>query len=389
MTQVLNPENYIPTEELLQLMQSRDPERFAAIITKFMNTAMVFERQQALQANPYERTDERQGYANGFKDKNYQTGVGKLKLKIPQVRGGLDFYPEAIDKGIRSERALKLAIAEMYVQGVSTRKVAKITESLCGFSLSSSQVSRLAGLMDKEIEDWRNKPLGKIRFMMMDATYVDARVGGKVVSTAFLVAVGIDESGAREVLGTSVSVSEAEVHWRDFLLGLQKRGLHGIEMVTSDAHAGLKAALKCCLPGVQWQRCQFHLQQNAQAFVTKQSMKSEVAADIRTVFNAPNREEADRYLKLLVEKYKELMPKLSQWMDENVPESLTVFNFPEPLRKKLRTSNMLERQMKEVKRRTNVVGIFANEAAVLRLVTSVFMEIDEGWRGAKVYLSQS
>lgn len=389
MTQVSNPENYISTEELLQIVQSRDPERFAAIITKFMNSAMIFERQQALQANPYERTEDRQGYANGFKDKSYQTGVGKLKLKIPQVRGGLEFYPEALDKGIRSERALKLAIAEMYVQGVSTRKVAKITESLCGHSISSSQVSRLASFMDKEIEDWRNKPLGKTRFLMMDATYLDVRSDGKVVSTAFLVAVGIDEKGAREVLGTSVSVSEAEVHWREFLLGLQKRGLHGIEMVTSDAHTGLKAALKSCLPGVQWQRCQFHLQQNAQAFVMKKSMKTEVAYDIKTVFNAPNYEEANRYLKQTVDKYKVSMPKLSQWMDENIPESLTVFNLSEPLRKKLRTSNMLERQMKEVKRRTNVVGVFPNVDAVIRLVTSVFMEIDEGWRSAMVYLSQN
>jgi putative transposase len=386
MTQALNPEDYNLPKEVYQLLQERDSDRFAAIITSIVNHAMLMERQQALKAGPYERSEERLGHANGFKDKNYQTGVGKLKLKIPQVRGGLEFYPEAIDKGIRSERALKLAVAEMYVQGVSTRKVAEITEKLCGFQVSSAQVSNLSSSLDDEIEQWRSRALGKIRFLMLDATYLNVRMSGSVVSAAFLVAVGINDKGNREVLGTSVSVNEAEIHWREFLLGLQKRGLHGLELITSDAHAGLKAALKACFSGVPWQRCQFHLQQNAQAFVTKQSMKKEVASDIRAIFNAPNGEEAERYLKKTIEKYTTGMPKLAEWMDGNIRESLTVFILPESLRRKLRTSNMLERQMKEVKRRTNVVMVFPNEKAALRLVSSVFIEIDEGWKSSRAYL---
>lgn len=373
-------------DEVNQLLQGRDSDRFASVLTQILNFAMVMERGQALNAEPYERTEERNGYANGFKDKNYQSGVGKLKLKIPQVRGGIDFYPASIDKGIRSERALKLAVAEMYIQGVSTRKVAAITEQLCGFEVSSGQVSNLSALLDDEIRMWRERKLGSYRFMLLDATYINVRMGGAVSSAAALVAVGIDENGKREVLGTSVSISEAEVHWREFLQDLLKRGLHGIVMVTSDDHAGLKAALKATLPGVMWQRCQFHLQQNAQAYVTKQSRKSEVAADIRNIFNAPDSKEATRYLGLTIEKYKSDMPKLTEWMDINIPEGLTVFELPEKLRKRLRTSNMLERLMKEVKRRTRVVMVFPNEQSALRLVTSVFMEINDDWKCAKSFL---
>lgn len=389
MTQALNPEYSTMLEDVVQLLQGRDSDRFASALTEIMNHAMKLERHEALRAKPYERTGGRQGYANGFKDKNYHTGVGRLKLKIPQVRGGLEFYPRAIDKGIRSERAIKLAIAEMYIQGVSTRKVAEITEKLCGLDVSSAQVSRLSALLDGEIDKWRNRPLGKFRFMMLDATYLDIRMDGLVQSASMLVAIGFDGEGKRHLLGASVSVSEAEIHWRNFLLALQVRQLHGVEFVTSDAHAGLKAALKTCFPGAAWQRCQFHLQQNAQALVTRQDRKKEVAADIRTVFNAPNRIEADRYLNNIIDKYRETMPRLSEWMKNNIPEGLTVMGLEPWLWRYLRTSNLLERLMKEIKRRTNVVMVFPNEKAAERLVISVLMEINDGWSAARAYLKLS
>ena len=204
---------------------------------------------------------------------------------------------------------------------------------------------------------------------------------------AVLIAYGIDEKGMRQVLGVSISLSEAEVHWRQFFESLVKRGLHGLKGMVSDAHSGLKAALKAVFPGVVWQRCQFHLQQNAQAYVPKQSMKTVVAEDIRGIFNAPNKEEAERLLKLSIEKYADSAPKLSAWMEENIPEGLSVFHFNVSHRRRLRTSNMAERVNKEIRRRTRVATLFPNTASCERLVSAVLMEISEEWETGKVYLS--
>ena len=177
--------------------------------------------------------------------------------------------PNALERGLRSERALKISLAEMYIEGVSTRKVAKITEKLCGFEVNSSQVSKATKLLDEEIHKWRNRPLSEFPYVMLDARYEKVRHGQQVVDCAVLIAIGIDANGNRDVLGVSVSLSEQEVHWRDFLKHLQERGLHGIQLITSDAHSGLKAAMRSVFPSVPWQRCQFHLQQNAQAYVPK------------------------------------------------------------------------------------------------------------------------
>jgi len=259
----------------------------------------------------------------------------------------------------------------MYVQGVSTRKVTKITSELCGLDVSSSQVSRAAKLLDAELQSWRERPLGKLLYVTLDARYEKVRHGGTVVDCAVLIAIGVLPNGKRTVLGVSVKLSEAEVHWREFLQSLVERGLHGIEMITSDAHEGLKAARKGVFPSVPWQRCQFHLQQNATAYVPKVDMRSEVAADIRGIFNAPNPNEAERLLKIATEKYRTTAPKLAEWMEKNVPEGLTVLTRPEAHRKRLRTSNSLERLNKEILRRTRVATLFPNEASLLRLVSAV------------------
>jgi len=274
----------------------------------------------------------------------------------------------------------------MYVEGVSTRKVAKITEELCGFEVSSSQVSKCSALLDEEIKAWRTKKLACFPYVMLDARYEKVRHGNQVVSCAVLIAIGVNEDGIRDVLGVSVALSEQEVHWRTFLEQLQARGLHGIKMFTSDAHSGLKAALNAVFPSVPWQRCQFHLQQNAQSYVPKNDMKAAVASDIRNIFNAPSLSEADRFLRLTVEKYANIAPQLSTWMEINIPESLTVFNLPEAQRKKLRTSNPLERVNQEIKRRTKVVRIFPNPESCLRLVSALLMEIADEWQNGKRYL---
>ena len=356
-----------------------------------MNEAMKIERADFLQASPYERSEDRVGHANGFKDKTVCTRVGEVTLQVPQVRGLpadlVGFYPRSLEKGLRSERALKLAIAEMYVQGVSTRKVAQITQELCGVEVSSAQVSRASQLLDEELEIWRNRPLGKIPYLVLDARYEKVRHGGHIVDVALLIAVGVQADGKRAVLGVSVSLSEAEVHWRSFLTALLERGLHGVALIVSDDHAGLKQARQATLPSVPWQRCQCHLQRNAQAYVPQLALRAEVAQAIRDIFNAPDKTEAERMLDRLVDRYQHKAPKLAEWAQENIPQGLTVFSLPQPHRLRMRTTNGLERLNREIKRRTRVASIFPHEASLLRLASALLVEIDEEWRTGKIYLN--
>ena len=247
-----------PFEQMVQVLDEHGFDGMARALEILVNEAMKIERSETLGAEPYERTDRRRGYADGFKPKTLHTRVGKLQLEVPQTRG-VEFYPSSLERGVRSERALKLAVAEMYVQGVSTRKVTEITRELCGLDVSSSQVSRAAALLDEELQSWRTRPLDKTPYVLLDARYEKVRHGGSVVDCAVLVAVGILPTGKRTVLGVSAKLSEAEVHWRESLAALVDRGLYGVEMITSDAHEGLKAARQSVFPGVPWQRCQFHL----------------------------------------------------------------------------------------------------------------------------------
>lgn len=351
----------------------------------FLNEAMKIERSQHLRASPYERTDDRNGYANGFKSKTLKTRVGELSLQIPQVRES-DFYPCALEKGIRSERALSAALAEMYINGISTRKVEKVTKELCGLSVTSMDVSRATQRLDEEMTSWRTRKLSCCKYVYFDARYEKIHDGGTIRDVAVLSAIGINDKGQKELLGVSVAFSEAEVHWRDFFSSLVERGLHGIELIISDAHEGLKAARKKVFASVKWQRCQFHLQQNAQAYVPKISLRKSVARDIKSVFNAPDLNEAKRLLCIVVDKYNDSAPKLSRWMEDNLPEGLTAFAFPAEHWKKIRTSNCMERINREIKRRTRVVSIFPNEASCLRLVSAVLMEINQDWEGARKFM---
>jgi len=355
------------------------------------NAAMEMERAQFLGAGRYERSENRIGQANGFKDKEMNSRVGKIPLRIPQVRdlpkGTEGFYPKSLERGIRSERALKLALAEMYIHGVSTRKVSKITEELCGLEISSMTVSRATKLLDEEVAAWRNRKLGTIRYLVLDARYEKVRHGGSVIDCAVLVAIGVDENGKRTVLGTSVALSEAEVHWRAFISSLLDRGMRGVRMIVSDAHKGLKTAMQATMPSVPWQRCQCHLQRNAQAYVPKVSMKGPVAAALRQIFTAADRAEADQKLNDFVQKYEKTAPHLSEWAEGNIPEGLTVFLLPATHQKRMRTSNSIERLNKEIKRRTRVATLFPNEESLLRLVSAVLSEISEDWETGKVYLN--
>jgi transposase-like protein len=373
-------------DSIIQLLAEHGFDGMAQAIEVLMNEAMKLQRSEALGALPYQRTADRRGYANGFKSKTVNSRLGTLKLEIPQTRD-VEFYPTVLERGERSERALKLAVAEMYVQGVSTRKVAAITAELCGLDVSSTQVSRAAVLLDEELHAWRNRPLGEAPYLILDARYEKVRHGGSVVPCAVLVAIGVSPEGTRSILGVSVSLSEAEVHWRDFLASLQDRGLHGVRYIVSDDHAGLKQARQARFAGVPWQRCQFHLAQNAMQYVPTLAMRKEVARDLRGVLDASDRSEADRQLDRIVKKYADSAPRLAAWLEENVPEALTVLGLPAAHRRKLRTTNSLERINKEIKRRTRVATLFPNEQSALRLVTAVLMEISEDWETNRTYLT--
>ena len=372
--------------ELIEQVQEQGLDVLPELIRIVINAAMQAERSEHLQAAPYQHSEERRGYANGFKPKTMRTRVGDITFAVPQVREG-GFYPQALEKGLRSERALTLALAEMYVQGVSTRKVNAITEQLCGVSITSSAVSQAAKQLDVELEKWRERPLGEHPFLFLDAYYEQVREDGQVRHLAVLVAVGVTPAGKREILGVSVSLSEHEVHWRAFLESLKQRGLGGVQLITSDDHAGLRAARLAVFGGLPWQRCQFHLQQNAQAYVPRKDMQAEVAADIRMIFDAPDRTTAEAYLAKAVSKYQTSAPRLAEWMAANIPEGLTVFAFPATVRKLLRTTNGVERLHREVRRRARVVSIFPNSASCLRLVSAVLAEISEEWLTGRTYLS--
>lgn len=372
--------DYTFAEDIAEKGLEAVPELMRVLI----NNAMQVERSKYLQAEEYERTEERKGHANGFKPKTVRTRMGEITFAVPQVREG-GFYPSALEKGLRSERALTITLAEMYVQGVSTRKVKAITEQLCGTEISSTQVSRATAQLDAILQEWRERPLGKISYLYVDARYEKVREAGQVRDAAVLVASGITPEGERQILGVSVSLSEHEAHWRDFLKSLKDRGLNGVKLVISDDHEGLGAARRAIFGSVPWQRCQFHLQQNAGAYLPKQAMRLEVATDIRAMFNASDRKTAEELLQAAIQKYAVSAPRLSAWLEDNLAEGFTVFDFPLEHRRSIRTTNSLERINKEIRRRTRVVGVFPNEASCLRLVSALLMEISEEWQIGKHY----
>jgi len=376
-------------DDAMELLIENGFDGMADVLRILLNEAMKIEREQALSANAYQRTPNRKGYANGFKPKTVDTRMGRITVDVPQVRGDVEFYPSALEKGCRSERALKVAIAEMYVKGISTRRVTGVLEKMCGLDISSTQVSRAAKILDEELGKWRNRPLDEYPYLILDAHYEKVRQNGSVRSCAVFTAIGINTDGKREIIGVSVSLSESEVHWREFLKSLLGRGLHGVKLITSDDHSGLKAARQSLFNGVPWQRCQFHLQRNAQAYVPKKTMQKEVKDSLADIFAAPCGQLAQTRLSFYIEKYAEVAPKLSEWMETNVAEGLTVFEFPQAHRRRMRTTNPLERLHEEINRRTNVARIFPNEASLIRLVSAIEMEISEDWVAGKRYLDMN
>lgn len=376
-------------EAVLEHLIEHGPGDIATVFARAFELAMQIERERFLGAGLYERTAERRGYANGYKPKRIDTPAGTVAVDVPKTAGhDTPFYPQSLERGRRSVRAVMLAVAEMYVKGVSTREAEMVMREFGIESLSSSQVSRAAKLLDEELEAWRTRPLGETRYLILDARYEKMRHGGVVRDAAVLSAVGIGSDERRRVLGVSVALSEAEVHWRGFLESLQARGMRGVEYVVSDDHAGLRAARRAVLGGATWQRCQFHLAQNAIHHAPTLEIRKRIGSELRSVWNASTLAKAETALAELVSVYRDAAPKLASWLEENVPEGLAAFSLPEHHRRRLRTSNPMERSVQqELKRRTVKVRVFPNEASLERLVSAVLVEIDDRWAAdSKAYI---
>ena len=358
-------------EAILEQLIEHGPGEIAEIFSRAFELAMQIERERFLGAEFYERTAGRQGYANGYKPKRIDTPAGSVTVQVPKTAGhdGEPFYPQSLERGRRSVRAVMLAVAEMYIKGVSTREVEAVMKEFGIESLSSSQVSRATKLLDEELNAWRNRPLGEIKYLIIDARYEKVRQGGVVRDCAVFSAIGVGPDERRRVLGVSVALSEAEVHWREFFEGLVARGMRGIEFVVSDDHAGLRAARRAVLGGATWQRCQFHLAQNAIHHAPNVDIRRRIGAELRSVWNAPTLAKAQTSVSELVASYRAGAPKLADWLEKNVQEGLAVFTLPEHHRKRLRTSNPIERSVQqELKRRTAKVRVFPNEDSLMRLV---------------------
>jgi transposase-like protein len=382
--------NYNTTiDDMVQLLILEKEKAFPKILAAIYDQAMIAEREAHLCAGSYERSESRDGYANGFKPRSLQTRVGRLSLHIPQVRGSnTKFYPKCLDRGTRSERAIMLTAAEMYIHGVSTRRVEAVFQAMGIDNYSAEQVSNASKILDEELIKWRTRRITQcVKVIYVDATYQKVRIDGVAVNLATFIVTGILEDGHRTILAVDSDISEAELHWRRVFRELIDRGLRGVKLIVSDAHEGLAAARQAVFSGVPWQRCQLHLQQNAQAYITKRSLKEQVASDIRAIFNASSMDEAKRLLDIMVEKYAKDQQKLSAWMRDNIPEGLTVFMFPEHMRKKLRTNNIEERINRSIKARTRIISVFPNQMSQLRLVSAICMEISDDWETGTTYLN--
>jgi putative transposase len=373
--------------ELLRKAQAeRDADFLREGVRVLSQALMDLEVTQHVGAERYERVAERTGQRNGYRDRTWDTRVGTIDLRVPRVRDG-SFFPSLLDPRKRAERALVAVVQEAYVQGISTRRVDHVVQALGLQGVSKSQVSRLCQDLDAEVERFRTRRLGgPYPYVWLDATFVKVREQGRVVSQAVVLATGVKASGEREVLGLDVGPSEDGAFWVQFLRGLVARGLAGVQLVISDAHEGLKDALRAVLQGASWQRCRVHFIRNALAYVPR-SAAPMVAATIRTVFVQPDAAGAHEQWQRVVETLRTRFPRLAALLEAAEADVLAYLAFPRAHWTKIWSNNPLERLIKEVKRRTDVIGIFPNTAAVVRLVGAVLAEQHEEWQVGRRYLS--
>ena len=361
-------------------------EFLAPVVQEAVQAILEVEMEECLQAGKYERTDQRVGYRSGYYRRRLITRVGTILLRVPQDRAG-HFSTQVFEQYQRSEKALVAALAQMYVQGVSTRKVAAITEELCGHEFSVSSISAITARLDAQLEAFSRRPLTEaFPYVILDARYERVREGGVIVSRAILIALGIDWAGRRQVLAVEYANRESQSSWRDFLLQLKDRGLHDVLVVVSDDHPGLKAAIREVLPSAWWQRCYVHFLRNALDYLPRKA-DDDCLQELRWMYERRNVEEARRDLKQWLEKWGAKYPKLCAWVETNVEETWTFYRLPLAHHKHLKSTNLLERFNQEIKRRTLVVRIFPDEASCQRLVRAVAAEQHEAWMEGSRYLN--
>jgi putative transposase len=364
-----------------------EPTFLKEIVERVLQELLEAEMTEHIGAAPYERTENRKGQRNGYKPRTLRTRVGTLNLAVPQDREGA-FSTRLFARYQRNEKALVLALMQMYVEGVSTRKVKEITEELCGTSFSKSLVSQLASGLDSELEAWRSRRLEAeaYPYMFVDARYEKVRVDGRVVNQGVLVVSAVRDDGMREILGVEVADTESEATYHQLFRSLKRRGLKGVQLVVSDDHEGLKSAVSRHFQGAAHQRCQVHYQRNLLGMVSHIKRK-ELGADLRAIFAAPVREEALRIASSVANKWRgKGIEKLAEHLEEHIEECLSCLAFPESHCRRIRTTNSLERLNQEIKRRTRVVRIFPNRESCLRLVTALAVEVSEEWVTGRRYL---
>jgi putative transposase len=362
-----------------------DKDFLRHIVKTFCQNLLENEMADHLQAETYQRTDERRGYRNGYKPRKLKTRVGTLSLLVPQDRDGT-FQSELFNRYQRSEKALVATLMQMYIKGVSTRKVKDITEKLCGTSFSRSHISELTKNLDREITAWRNRPLEKrYPYVIVDALYEKVRMHHKVISKGILIIIGIGEDGYREILSVEIANTETKEAWERVFKSLKRRGLKGVRLITSDDHQGLRAAIERYFQGVSWQRCQFHFQRNL-LDCARQKDRAGMSDEVKSIFNSPDRYFARKRAEDVIEKYEDIYPKFVQKLEEGLEDALACLQFPASHRRKIRTTNNLERFNEEIRRRTRVIRIFPSEDACLRLISALCIEQNEEWITAKRYI---
>lgn len=374
-------------EQDWKALLGEEREFFRRVVQEVVQQVLEAEMEEALQAGRGERTDSRLGYRSGYYTRSLVTRVGRLELRVPQDRQGR-FSTQVFERYQRSEKALVLALAEMYVQGVSTRKVKAITEELCGHSFSASVVSESTRRLDEQLSQFAQRSLEgeEYPYLVLDARYERVREGGVIRPRAVLIALGISWDGRRCVLGVELASRESASSWREFLVSLKQRGLQGVEFVVSDHHEGLRQAIAQILPEAVWQRCYVHFLRNALDHLPRKA-DDDCLKELRWIYDRRNLEEARLDLTAWLAKWQSKYPKLCDWVESNIEETLSFYRLPLQHHKHLKSTNMLERLNEELKRRTHVVRIFPNEESCLRLVRALSMETHENWIEATRYLN--
>ena len=384
--QTMTKEQGKPESIDVQAVLERDADFIRAAMRAVVQAALEAEMTEALGAEKGERTEGRLGYRSGYYSRSLITRVGTLELRVPQDRAGR-FSTELFERYQRSEKALVGTLAEMYVQGVSTRKVKAVTEALCGHSFSASAISAVNKRLDTALRAFAERRLSEAYpYLVLDARYERVREAGVIVSQAVLIAVAVDGEGRRQVLAVELANRESRSSWRDFLQGLKRRGLFGVEFVVSDDHLGLKQAIREVLPEAAWQRCYVHFLRNALDYVPRR-VGDDCLQELRWFYDRRNPAEVRRDLAAWLGKWQGKYAKLCAWVEENIEETLTFYRLPLAHHKHMKSTNMLERLNQEIKRRTHVVRIFPNAESCLRLVRALAVETHENWLEAMRYLN--